>query len=296
MCTGDAGTGEVQMVCLDGTTILTDITVNPSDTFVVEGAGGGPLPDILICEARSTSDGSVLQTMTINTSGEKNLQLTDCFGSIQLLSCDDNDCLEKVTYTYTFANVGPGPMNLTVAERERGGDVLDFMPQIPDTVLQPGETTTTTGMEVINICEPATYKTTASAEADPPTGLPCFDTDMYEFTTLPIDTPPPTPSPTPVPSASPSTIPSDIPSESPSTSPTPAPTPAPTTLAPTANPTNVPPMCFLNSTCENRNPGANSTNCNEIPPIFIRCEARPQTMTWRYIGGGKLKDNILQAS
>jgi hypothetical protein len=232
VCSGSAPTtGDVQMVCLDGATVLSDDTVSPGETFTVNGAGGGPLPDILTCEARSLDDGAVLQTMTINTSGMESLQLTDCFGSIQLVSCAEESCLEKVTYTYTFSNVGTGPMNLTQAEATTpDGMTIDFLPQIPDTELQMGESATTTGMQVINICEAASFTATASAMADPPTGFPCFDTDEYTFTTSPITTPPPTPAPTP----------------SPTPAPTPDPTPEPTLATPQPSPMpTVPGQCLV---------------------------------------------------
>lgn len=107
---------------------------------------------------------------------------------------DDQDCIQEVTYFYLLENVGSTPMTITALDRTLDGMTVSFLNLLPTTELGIDESTVVTEMDTINICINQTINTTLSAEAVPPTGSPCFDTDMYSLQTegLPT-TPPPTP-------------------------------------------------------------------------------------------------------
>jgi hypothetical protein len=157
----------------------------PGDEITVPSVAGvtGPLPESITCVVTSTDGVTEYQKVTINTSGDVDLYLKDKFGSLQLQSCDDNDCTETVTYIYTFFNVGETPMTITKAERERDGMTLDFLADVDPKDLLVGGSTFVTEMERIDVCVDSISITTMIAEADPPDGVPCKATDTYELVT-----------------------------------------------------------------------------------------------------------------
>jgi hypothetical protein len=134
-------------------------------------------------------------------------------------------------------------MDITLADRIRLGVTVDFLALLPETTLNPTECTSATETETIDACVEGTYVTTVNVEANPPSGVPCFDTDTYEFNTITSPTPEPTPAPTPPPTPAPTPPPTPAPTPPPTPAPTPPPTPAltpPPTPGPTLPPTPPP--------------------------------------------------------
>jgi hypothetical protein len=170
------------------------------------------------------------------------------------------DCFVDIIYTYELTNVGDVNMDITVADRSRGGVTVSFLDLLPVKALVPGESASAKETETINACVEGTFVTTVNVAADPPSGVPCFATDTYEFNTItaptPAPTPPPTPAPTPPPTPSPTPPPTQTPTPPPTPSPTPPPTQTPTpppTPSPTPPPTPEPtlppspaPVCLVN--------------------------------------------------
>jgi hypothetical protein len=113
------------------------------------------------------------------------LYLKDKLGSLQLESCDDNDCSKTETYVYTtLENIGSTPMTITVLDRERDGETEDLLSLVPDTELDVGDkTTVTTETEQVDFCVENKSTTKVEAEADPPAGFPCFAEANYTLTT-----------------------------------------------------------------------------------------------------------------
>jgi hypothetical protein len=106
------------------------------------------------------------------------------------VDCDDipgrsTDCDVEVTYMYTLDNIGGVSMDITELERTRGDSTVDLINEVNPKFLLVGESTKVTETEVVDFCLPNTFTTTVTAKADPPAGVPCESTDMYEFTTTP---------------------------------------------------------------------------------------------------------------
>lgn len=76
-------------------------TVMEGNEVTISAPDGAILPKDNTCMI-GASGVDVCQTVTINTSGNVDLQLKDRFGSLELVSCDDNDCFTDVTYTCTI--------------------------------------------------------------------------------------------------------------------------------------------------------------------------------------------------
>jgi hypothetical protein len=131
----------------------------------------------------STDGNTKYQEVSINTSGDVDLYLKDKFGSLQLQSCDDNDCNKAVTYAYNFKNIGDTPMTITRADRVRDGETLDFLSSVDPKELGVGDSTFVTEKEQIDVCVDSKSTTTMNAEADPPAGTPCFDSFTYNLIT-----------------------------------------------------------------------------------------------------------------
>eukprot|EP00977_Amphora_coffeiformis_P030378 scaffold46582_cov214-Amphora_coffeaeformis.AAC.2 len=108
--------GTVTVSCVDVSAMVgletTPSIVSPGDEFVVSTTTTDvTLPDKISCTIGEGT--TVYQTNVIDVSGEVRLELKDTFGTLQLQSCDDDDCVEEVIITYTVTNIGPVDMNVT---------------------------------------------------------------------------------------------------------------------------------------------------------------------------------------
>jgi hypothetical protein len=183
-CTDEAslpGGGEVvRVTCLDSSSnLLFSENVNEGDYVTISGTGA--LPEEMTCSIFSTT-GDLLQSFMINTSGQVDLFLKEKFGSFELVSCDDLDCVPEVTYTYTVFNTGTVPVTVTTFEREQNGEKEDLLPEI-NPIIEAGSTATASETEMIDLCMDGEYLTTVLVEAFPPTGLVCPSEAEYFFST-----------------------------------------------------------------------------------------------------------------
>ena len=183
---------EVRITCSDGGTVLAEKDVIVGGAITVSGENDGALPTVLECVVTNIDGSTTYQEVTVNTSGEVDLSLKDTFGSLQVESCDDSDCITTVTYSYTMTNIGTTSMTITVLERERNGDTSDFIDSVDPKELAVGQLSIVTEEDDVDLCADNTITTTVTAEADPPQGATCKDTDDYVLTTTS-----PTESPTP---------------------------------------------------------------------------------------------------
>jgi hypothetical protein len=106
------------------------------------------------------------------------------------VDCDDipgrtTDCDVEVTYMYLLENVGAVSMDITELERTRDDSTVDLINEVDPKFLLVGESTKVTETEVVDFCDENTFETTVVAKADPPAGVPCEGTGMYEFTVVP---------------------------------------------------------------------------------------------------------------
>lgn len=186
-----------------GDDIYENGNVRVGSEFTVEGKNGGKLPDSFSCSI-ANEDG-VLQTVTINTSGDEDLYLKNQFGSLQVESCDNQDCTVDVTYKYTVTNTGNTDLTITELDRERDGQKLDLIDELGKLNLRPGQSTSAPEKDTVDICVDGTYVTTAEVEGDSPAGATVSDTDDYEFEVTGVS-PQPTPAPTPAPTPGDSSI------------------------------------------------------------------------------------------
>lgn len=92
---------------------------------------------------------------------------------------DGEDCSKEVTYSYTLENIGEECMTITVVDRTRDGETENLIGLVENTELCPGETTVVKETETVDFCVAQETCTTVMAEADPPAGAPCFDSDEY---------------------------------------------------------------------------------------------------------------------
>jgi len=159
---------------------------------VVMNAGAGGLPDQVTCSVFSTA-GALLQTFVVNPSGSENLFLTDKFGSLSLLACDDQDCSATVVYTYEICSSGTIDLLVTVAESDLNGAITDLIPEFSDTTIVPNVCETAQETKVINLCEDDCFINTFTMNDS--TEL-CGDASLSEFCVFPEPTPAPTPPPT----------------------------------------------------------------------------------------------------
>ena len=165
-------------------------TVTEGEEITISAPPGGTLPDDITCTL-GPSGGDLCQTVTINTSGDVDLQLKDKFGSLELVSCDENDCFTDVTYVYDLVNVGEIDMTINKADitfKENAPvSILDMFPTL---VLAPTESTSVTDQQTIDICISDTCVTCLEVDANTPSGNICEDKDTYTLEILIPPTPP----------------------------------------------------------------------------------------------------------
>ena len=275
--------GEVARVTCtndDTDTVLFNNTVSIGRSIAVRGS---PLPISITCHVES--NGATVQRFTFDTSGQVDLFLKDSFCSLELDSCNENDCTQRIVYTYDFSNIGQTDMDITVVERTRNGEEEDLLELVPDRELSPGDVTTVIEPELIDLCRAATFEISVRTEAEPPAGSSCFADDEYSFSTAGVvsGTRSPT-APSAPPTLSPSesvSIPVDPTQEAPPppTSPSPV-TPPPTSPSPVASGDDC--AVSVEASCSVDKDGG---HCDAITPIATRCEDKPTELVMRYNGG-----------
>ena len=128
-----------------------------------------------------------MQTLTINTSGDVELNLTDKYGVLEVEACQvegipEQVCIVPIIYTYTLENIGSTDMDITVLECTWNNITVVLTNQVTDqNRLSPGDTASASENEDLNICVEGLFQTTVRAEADPPNGNICLDSDMFVF-------------------------------------------------------------------------------------------------------------------
>ena len=226
----------VTILCRDANMITTGLVVEPPNVpqggvFTISAPSGGSLPAKVDCIILGPSE-TQLQQVVVDTSGDVSLNLRDEFGAFTLLACGDDNavggvqsCLASLSYTIDINNVGPVPMEITVAEFIFDGVTTTFVSDI-DTNVQPGEASTVQTRQTIDLCVSAEYCAEVNIEANPPNGNKCQDTDQYCFQISPLP-----PSPVMAPATAPAPVPLPV-----------APVPVPRPVAPVPVPLPVAPV------------------------------------------------------
>jgi hypothetical protein len=171
----------VRVTCLDvDSKLLFSENVVEGDDVVMSGTDS--LPGEVTCSVFAT-DGTVLQKFMINTSGQVDLFLKDKFGSLELLACDDKDCVLDLTYTYTVFNTGSVSVTVTKFESERDGETSNLLLGLEPTEIPAGSSSSQRETDAIDICVDAALTTIVKVEAFPPSGPICPAEADYTFTT-----------------------------------------------------------------------------------------------------------------
>lgn len=183
--------GNVSIACVDAndassSLVVTPDNVVPGDSLVVTTSDNSLLPSEVKC---TVLDGATaVQEFSFFTGDGNALSLKDSFGSIELVSCQDEtgalqSCEVQITYTYTITNLGTNDMDLTMIESTRDNVTESLMTLLNVTNLKPGDETSLTEAAVVDLCQDQIYLAEVEIEANPPNGLACFDEAAYEFST-----------------------------------------------------------------------------------------------------------------
>lgn len=146
----------VRVTCVDGSTVIYGpANVIVGDIFTVNNPNGGPLPDSITCSITNES-GFEFQEVSINTSGDVQLELKDTFGALEVEGCDDQSCPTVIDYEYTITNTGQTNMDITLFQRTRNGVTEDLTFLVIDELgnpptLTPGQSVTITEQEEIGM-------------------------------------------------------------------------------------------------------------------------------------------------
>ena len=230
------------ILCVDaatGTSVMSPVTVSPDQTFVVENSSG--LPSQLTCTL--SQGGTTKQVVTFDSSGQSPLNLNDQFGGLDVQSCTNSadvtqTCLDELTYSMNIHNIGTNIMDVSVVNVTQNGVTTDYLSQVPNTHLSPGQSTQVTVTQTVDLCVPGAYTTSTLVQATPPGPGICQAQGNYTFVISPPPTPPPTPAPVPPPTPAPVPPPTPAPVPPPTPAPVPPLTPAP---VPPPTPAPVPP-------------------------------------------------------
>jgi len=191
----ESGPSERALVkCFDdsGNTIFSEV-VSEGDIISVLNSDSGSLSKKLTCDVNDVSQGTRRQSVEIDTF---DLALKDIYGSLQLESCDEKQCIIPATFTYTIENIGETTMEITVLKRTwkytqlingeevKVNDPRDLLKNVKDRSVKSRESTTADEIGTYDVCTIGDYKMTVNVEADPPgKKFPCLADDEYEFET-----------------------------------------------------------------------------------------------------------------
>ena len=144
------------------------------------------LPEEIKCSVMD-NQGHTLQTFNIRTTDEDELYLKDVFGSLQLESCDSQECRVEALYVYSIVNDGNSQLEIVSVDRSRNGATDNVFDLAQDANLRPGESTSVNEADVIDVCMHASIVTNVEAAGKPPSGSPISANDIYilEVTGLP---------------------------------------------------------------------------------------------------------------
>lgn len=143
---------EVLVQCIDNNidAVLASAILSPGGTFDVVGDAGGLLPAELECTVSSADGSTLYQTLFFSTT--QSFTAKSEYGSLEVESCDDLECIIDVTYSYTATNAGESPINITSMTRIRDGETLDLTDQVDPTELDVGEQTVVTEPDQVDYC------------------------------------------------------------------------------------------------------------------------------------------------
>jgi len=160
---------EVLVSCYDNEVpaVLAEVVASPGDDVDVQGSnlqGTGLLPETLECRVTS-ADGSILyQVLFFNTQASFTAKAQ--FGSLEVLQCDDLECIIDVTYTYTATNVGEAPINITSMTRIRDGETVDLTDLVDPKELDIGEFTVVDESDKVDYCVASSITTEVRISSD----------------------------------------------------------------------------------------------------------------------------------
>ena len=170
----------------EGTVLFSSASVTEGGIIRVVDPDEGSLEARITCEI-SAADGSSMQGVVINTSGEEDLFLGDTFGSLELVSCGGRSCLANVEYSYMVNNTGTGDAVLTEFSRvrESGDPGNPSAPVVEErvdlgangTVISEGGVVFGCETELFDLCRATDIETTVTVVATPFEGeVVCEDT------------------------------------------------------------------------------------------------------------------------
>ena len=143
----------MRVTCLNANdnTLLFSDTVREGDEVGMNSLDGDRLPEQVRCSLFNQI-GELLQSLVINMSWNDDLNLKDQFGSLVLSSCNSQECIKEVSYTYAVENTGSTAVVVTRFERMRNGERGPLLPRQTPFDLMPGDAGTTTESRTIDLC------------------------------------------------------------------------------------------------------------------------------------------------
>eukprot|EP00977_Amphora_coffeiformis_P022392 scaffold10860_cov182-Amphora_coffeaeformis.AAC.9 len=172
----------VNVVCADASNTNLELAVSPSsvgpgEKFDVTN-GSNDLPSSIIC---SVFDGvTELQTNLISLTGPLNLK--EKFGSLQIQSCDDQNCLQDATFNYFIKNEGTGPLRLSAVTRGITGlPDKNLIAELSSNVIPADDRLKTTETFEIDVCEMKSIVASANVIAQALDGPGCEGEDLITF-------------------------------------------------------------------------------------------------------------------
>ena len=173
--------------------IVEPTSVLPGEIFTVTenpSSGGPPLMQKINCTI--SSGGTILQYNVMDVSGDVELDLQEQYGGLELEKCDGLTCFQIVDLVTTINNTGAIEMNITVADETLLGVTTSVLANLTGPwgdnpyLLQPGESAELQRDDlVVDLCETGDFVYQLDAEADPPNGVECNDTDLITLSFAP---------------------------------------------------------------------------------------------------------------
>jgi hypothetical protein len=170
----------VKISCYDFDRPIVPMDVKPNvvtrgDRFTMSRRAVGSLPTRVACDIRNSTTDALVQRVSINTSGDVELDLKDRYGSLQIEGCDNKYCFEKFLYGTRVRN--KGTQSFTLSELQLDFETVssvDLTSFVSSKVIGPGASVIASVAErEVDLCITNDYSAEGYLEGTPAIGGRC---------------------------------------------------------------------------------------------------------------------------
>ena len=134
---------------------LTPSIVNAGDLVEVNLTSTQFDTELMNCTIGALVGGAIFQWNLIDVSGIVDLAVKETFGAFGIESCEDTVCPQTTQFSIDVTNLGTDGGDISVTSLDasvNGGDAVDLIDSLPNTVIGPNDSETVDLEVVLDVC------------------------------------------------------------------------------------------------------------------------------------------------